>query len=88
MLHQLPIQFPRRQRLDPAGERVVASTGLLARLEAAGGGYQDHDIRRSSDNHSRILSEAGGPEEACQRQASVPAVFDQRRARHNYSSAA
>jgi hypothetical protein len=81
MLYQLPIQFPRRQRLDPAGERVVASTSLLARLEAAGGGYQDHDIR-SSDNHSRILSEAGGPEEACQRQASVPAVFNQRRARH------
>ena len=37
----------------------------------------------SSDNHARILNEAGGPEEACQRQENVPAVLDQRRARHS-----
>ena len=92
---QLPIQAPALERPGDHDEAsgasawtrrmnaVVASTGMLARLEAAGGGYPDHDIRRSSDNHSRILSEAGGPEEACQRQTNLPAVFDQRRARHN-----
>jgi hypothetical protein len=65
----------RRQRPDPADGRGVASMGMLAWLEAAGGGYPDRDVRRRSDNHARILSEARGPEEAKAAWASEPALI-------------
>ena len=83
MFHQPLIQCRRRQRPDPADEHVAVSMGLLAWLEATGGGYRDRDIGRSSDNRARILSKAGGPEQPCHRQEAVPAVFDQRRARQD-----
>jgi hypothetical protein len=56
----------------------VASAGWLQWLEAAGGGYPDHAIRRSRDNHARILSKRAA-EEADQRQEKVPALTRRRR---------
>jgi hypothetical protein len=47
-------------------------------LEAAGGGYPDRDVRNRRDNHCRILSEARGPEAACQHQKNCQ-QSDQRR---------
>jgi hypothetical protein len=49
--------------------------GMLAWLEAAGGGYPDRNVRRRSDNHAHILSEARGPEEAKAAWASEPALM-------------